>query len=428
VSEALSRSLVTINFNVVPVPFTDTYTIQVEQTFQTHVPVPNLVMTPSYVSFANVTPGFQSTYNVTLENEGLVQVVNVAITGTQDNLATLTPLITYIPSIQPFQTVVIPFTFTWTGPNSAPSQQDLGGLLDKGLKYAKCAPLDFAGAINGFIEGLSDFMVAMAKGLGTCQATGLEIPTIDSGSVVAVTPEQVATVGNVLCGIAGGIPDGGQINIKGSIDLNGPHVEVPCPANIKNAFKLGTLIGCLMMKSVSAQLQNNPLPPPEQIVPAIGGNGPACLGPDTMILLADGSRERISDVLIGNVVRCGANSSDIARVDRIFSATSDIVRSIRFECLATGDVGKLNTTDEHLFWVDGAGWTAARDLRVGDRLLQPTGGNAIITANQPLQEKSEVYTLWLGNDHAFYANDVLVHDLCGEMIPLGAEQKVGVAK
>jgi hypothetical protein len=126
-------------------------------------------------------------------------------------------------------------------------------------------------------------------------------------------------------------------------------------------------------------------------------------------------------------LRCGANSNDLARVDRIFSAESNSVRSISFECLATGDVGKLTSTDEHLFWVDGAGWTEALDLQVGDRLLCPTGGNAIITANQPLPQKSRVYTLWLGKGHAFYANDVLVHDLCGDILPV-AEQKVGVAQ
>jgi hypothetical protein len=427
VSQALNRSLVTINFNVVPVPFTDEYTIEVDQTFQTHVPVPELVMTPSYVSFPNVTPGFQATYNVTLENEGLVEIDNVAVTGTQDSLATLTPLITYIPVLQPFQTVVVPFTFTWVGQNTAPSQQDFGGNVDTALKYANCAPLDFAGAINGLIEGLSDFMVYVANGLGICQATGLPIPTIDSGNVVAVTPEQVASAGNWACTILGGTPDDGTIKIKGSVGLDGPNIEPQCPDDIKNAFKVGELIGCLAMKSVSAQLQNNPLPPPEQIQPAFGGGGPACLGPDTMVLLANGSTERIGGVQGGDVVRCGAGSADFAAVGRVFSLGSNSVRAISFQCLATGAAGKLTATDEHLFWVDGAGWTAARDLRVGDRLMQPAGGNAIVTANQPLPGKSPVYTIWLGKGHAFYANGVLVHDLCGEMLPMGAGQKLEVS-
>jgi hypothetical protein len=146
------------------------------------------------------------------------------------------------------------------------------------------------------------------------------------------------------------------------------------------------------------------------------------------VLLADGSNERISDVQIGDILRCGANSTDLARVDRIFSAESNSVRTVSFECPATGNAGSVTTTDGHLFWVDGSGWTAAQDLQAGDRLLRSTGGSAIITANQMEKEKSKVYTLWLGRGHAFYANDVLAHDLCGEMLLLGAGQKVGVAQ
>jgi len=240
-----------------------------------------------------------------------------------------------------------------------------------------------------------------------------------------VTPEQVASGLNWACAAAGALVDGGQATIKIS-PQNG--IQPQCPSDIQNAFKVGELIGCLMMKSVSAQLQNNPLPQPEAIVPAIGGGGPACFVPDTLVLVADGSNERISDVQIGDLLRCGANSSDLARVDRIFSAESNSVRTVSFECPATGNDGSVTTTDGHLFWVDGSGWIAARDLQVGDRLLRSTGGNAIITANQPQKGKSKVYTLWLGKGHAFYANDVLVHDLCGEMLPLAAEQKVGVAR
>lgn len=88
----------------------------------------------------------------------------------------------------------------------------------------------------------------------------------------------------------------------------------------------------------------------------------------------------------------------------------------------------MTSTDEHLFWVDGAGWTVARDLQVGDRLVQSSGGNAIITANQQLPGKSKVYTFYLGKGHAFYANDILVHDLCGEMVPMGAEPKLEVSQ
>jgi hypothetical protein len=47
----LSKSLVTINFSVVPVPFTDRYEIKIEQTFETHVPVGVLVVDPPFKDF-----------------------------------------------------------------------------------------------------------------------------------------------------------------------------------------------------------------------------------------------------------------------------------------------------------------------------------------------------------------------------------------
>src|SRR5207244_2577863 len=111
-----------------------------------------------------------------------------------------------------------------------------------------------------------------------------------------------------------------------------------------NAFKVGELIGCLMMKSVAAKLQNNPFPPPEAIVPAIGGGGPGCFGPDTLVLLADGSTERISDVHMGDILRCGENLTDFARVDRVFFVESSSVRTVSFECPATGNSGSVVTT------------------------------------------------------------------------------------
>jgi hypothetical protein len=141
-----------------------------------------------------------------------------------------------------------------------------------------------------------------------------------------------------------------------------------------------------------------------------------------MVLLADGSQERISDVQGGDLLRCGPKTTDVASVDRVFSAGSNSVRAICFECPATGNTGKLICTDEHLIWVDGAGWTEARDLQVGDHLLRSTGGSAIITAIEPLKEKSKIYTLWMGRGHAFYANDILVHDLCGDTLPLGTQK------
>ena len=94
------------------------------------------------------------------------------------------------------------------------------------------------------------------------------------------------------------------------------------------------------------------------------------------------------------------------------------VRQIRF---AGGETTKpdLLATDEHLIWVDGKGWTMAGKLAPGDWLLTAKGGRVQVAANQSVGGTMKVYTVKLVGDIAFYADDVLVHDLCGNELPLG---------
>ena len=79
----------------------------------------------------------------------------------------------------------------------------------------------------------------------------------------------------------------------------------------------------------------------------------------------------------------------------------------------------LRTTDEHLFWVDGQGWVEARVLQPGDWLLDDAARPVRITKNQRIGESLQVFTFRLREDPAFYANGVLVHDMCGFWTPEG---------
>ena len=121
----LNRSLVTVNFAVVPVPFSDSYTVQVTQTYQTHVPLPVLVAAPLIQEFDNVTPGFQASYNVTVQNQGLAQMENVTLGSFQNGAVSYQPLISFIPLVLPQQSIDVPYTVTYWGSN-APSPQDGG--------------------------------------------------------------------------------------------------------------------------------------------------------------------------------------------------------------------------------------------------------------------------------------------------------------
>ena len=63
-------------------------------------------------------------------------------------------------------------------------------------------------------------------------------------------------------------------------------------------------------------------------------------------------------------------------------------------------------------WMAG-GWTAASRLHPGDWLFDPQDHRVQITGIKMINSKTKVYTFKLAGDSAFYANGVLVHDLCG---------------
>jgi hypothetical protein len=125
-----AKNLVTISFIVVPVPFTDRYEIVIEQTFETHVPVPVLVLDPVYREFLDVGPGFSSEFISTLTNHGLVAVENVTISSAELNGLRLDPLITYLPKILPDQSIQIPYRVSYNPEAGLPP--GLGDYAKKG--------------------------------------------------------------------------------------------------------------------------------------------------------------------------------------------------------------------------------------------------------------------------------------------------------
>jgi hypothetical protein len=375
VATRLNKSVVTINFSVVPVPFTDRYEIKLEQTFETHVPVPVLVMSPTYMQFDNVKPGFEATYIVTAKNEGLIQMENLTIKGSQSASATFTPLITYVPILLPQQTVEIPMHVTYSG---------VQGQSQQGNPLSDCLPnpLGFMDDIGPFTEGLA----ALANAEGRCikdntllmcagaVAMGMKIFG-DVTGVLASVAEQAASyigcvIGSLLSNLGSGIAGGGGGG-GGS----------------------------------------------QQAVQNFTQGGPICFAADTQVLLADGHTKSISEIKTGDLVKTGSNSNNVAHVTEVFALASDRIRDLHFTWPRAGRSNSVRTTDEHLFWVDGKGWVEAKKLKVGDWLLDEGARPVQITENRRYAGTLPVYTFRLREDSAFYANGVLVHDMCGVITP-----------
>ena len=63
---------------------------------------------------------------------------------------------------------------------------------------------------------------------------------------------------------------------------------------------------------------------------------------------------------------------------------------------------EIDTTNEHPFWVEDGGWTEAKDLRIGDRLLSRTGQSIAIDGIVDSGRVEQVHNLEVENDHTYF--------------------------
>ena len=377
----LSRSLVTVTFNVVPVPFTDQYQIQVEQTFETHVPAGVLVVTPPFLNFPNVTPGFTANFIATVENYGLIQMTDVTINGAQVNGLQLTPLITYVPVLLPMQSVPVPFVLTYNS-SGAPAGQ---GRQVSGGDIANCIAggFPFGGLVDPAVfEGLAAIFNAQER----CYTD--------------LSPQDAAAALGILAGL--GIAAGSFAE----------------PLEVLANY-LGSTLGCIVGQFLNFGGGGGPGGGGPS-VPSSGSTfeqAPGCFAPETLVLMADGTSKPISEVRTNDIVRTGLRQDNVAEVNAVLTQVSLQIHRI----ILADAVGKPRTallaTEEHLLWVDGKGWTAVANLKPGDWLLDSSGARVQVKANTKRNETGRVYTLSLSGDNAFYADNVLVRDACGVIPP-----------
>ena len=105
----MAMQLVTAQWTVVPSVISDQYEITLQSTFQTEVPVPNVVvMDPEIVQ--PVAPGVSSQFMISLCNEGLIAAKNVSVIVPSNPNFIITPLVTNLDTIPAQSIVQIPVT------------------------------------------------------------------------------------------------------------------------------------------------------------------------------------------------------------------------------------------------------------------------------------------------------------------------------
>ncbi|MGA2174885.1 MAG: choice-of-anchor tandem repeat GloVer-containing protein [Verrucomicrobiota bacterium] len=372
----LSRSLVTVNFTVVPVPFTDSYQIQVEQTYETYVPVGVLVLDPPYLGFTNLPSGFQATFTTSAENQGLAQMTDVTLTGSEANGFSVTPLITYIPVLLPMQSVEVPMVVALDSPGVAGGQN----------AQARQSTSDCVSAQN--IQDFLTGVMVLAQALQMCPKDSA--PETSLANEILEDEIEEATIGESLEGSVAGATVAAEL--AGAL--------IGCAHPGISSFFLGT-------GGYSGPSYNTPVAAPGFNLP----NG--CFSASTSVLMGDGTEKPISEIRIGDTVRSGPKPGNIAVVYAVYSLTATNFQEIRFVSADAKNARSLTATDEHRFWVDGKGWVAAGVVAAGDWLFDSSGRRLSVVASQSVTRSMPAYTFSLADDNAFYANGVLVHDLCG---------------
>ena len=376
----LNRSLVSIEFRVEPVPFTDRYTIKIEQTFVTNVPVPVLVVDPPYVQFNDVTPGFQTTVVANVRNEGLIDIREVTIKGQQTAVARSQPLITYLPRLKAQQSVQVPFVVTYYGQGNAPA-------------FAPgCADNNPISSMGDFFAGLNNIILGSA-------------------------PSQLSGVDHAIAGgIAMGLAAAAFVSLEGT---------------------LGSIVGwigyCLFGGFFGDGGGGGPGASSPSVSSGYGPGGVGCFTSGTPIRMADGSQKPIELVRKGDEVLTVAGTA--ARVTETYKRSSDHIRELRYRMLPVrtnprlsvglkddGRLRRLQTTDEHHFWVlDKETWVTAGALKVGDRFAMSDGTVAELYETNRFEGETVVYNFDVEGYHSYFANDVLVRQQCGGKPEVGVE-------
>lgn len=398
----LNRNLVTVDFSVVPVPFSDSYTIQITENYETHVPIPVLVVSPLVQEFDNVTPGFQSTYNVTVQNSGLAQMENVTLSNFQNNVCTYQPLISFMPLLLPQQSVQVPYTVTYWGPDGPSQQGGNAGCLSVLNNY-----------LNGYSQALGNFGAFYTQQLlvadSILQASG-QCPT--DGSYIQLGAQAAANLYATAQGMGFAAPANQAAAMAaymecllGNVGQNPFTYNYPGNNSYNNNF---------------TQPAN-----PQNSGTSFQTTGGGCLAGGTRVLMADGSEKPISAIVTNDTVRSGPHPHNLAVVKEISRVRNARVEQLLLRHLHGETARPVTTTDEHLFWVDGRGWVGAGALKAGDWLSDPQGEPIEIVEIRPLPAPADVYTLRLDMDNAFYANGVLVHDLCGGSLPVATSAAAG---
>ncbi len=138
--------------------------------------------------------------------------------------------------------------------------------------------------------------------------------------------------------------------------------------------------------------------------------------PGTGVLLGDGTKKAIEDVVVGDVVVTTNPETGETVEKRVVETitTEDDKDFTEVSISVDGEYSSIVATDTHPFWVpDLKKWVKAGDLRVGQTLRTSAGTHVQITAVSHYTKHQRTHDLTIEDIHAYYvlagATPVLKH-------------------
>ncbi|MFD8494615.1 polymorphic toxin-type HINT domain-containing protein [Amycolatopsis sp. NPDC059657] len=159
---------------------------------------------------------------------------------------------------------------------------------------------------------------------------------------------------------------------------------------------------------------------------------PNSFTPDTPVLMGDGSRKPIADVVVGDLVLATDPATRVTKPQEVTKLIiGEGVKHLVDIDVETGfgGTGRIVATDGHPFWVKAAhDFVDAKDLKPGDQLRDPAGGLHRVRATVARTEIQRVHNLSVKSFHTYYAFagpvPVLVHNdgnACTELVHRATE-------
>jgi hypothetical protein len=204
------------------------------------------------------------------------------------------------------------------------------------------------------------------------------------------------------------------------IELGYEGVKVPlsgwCPKNVEKVYDearaLGSWLNCLDNGPAGDGGGTNNVSRGSTRNTGTGSGGPGCFVAGTPIVLADGSLKAVEDIQMrDNVLGFDGQS---ASVTHVYKRETDHLRELRYRNTQTGELYRVETTDEHMYWLQNVqDWVVAGDLKVGDVLAMQAGQFAVLEFSHRREINTVVYNFDVKDYQSYYANGALVYQQCG---------------